>query len=214
MRKTTASNVKPEHTRPSTEPTPTSLFTIHDHRLSEARAEQPIQTPKTHRSSAKLAGGLDTIKEGHKSRKHSAGLSAGTSSNRTYNFQDFKLYSEEYEKPEEKAELDADNLTDNVLTSAPLIVIHGSAAMDIPAPTASSRNPINRRYSQISGNAIAKEIVEQVDNDIEGRTFSRPHVVSRIKKMERFAERRNLSSFVKKRLIDSATKRGATVSAC
>lgn len=201
IRRTTSENVKPEPTRP-----PRPLAATPSTHISEPQnSTAPIQTPK--RTSAMLhLSALDTIREDD-SRKTSAGLSVGTS-----RFDDFKLYTEEYEKPAEKTEADASNLTDGSRT-APCILVQKASMQNMPQL---STNPPgkSRRYSQITGDAIAKEIAEKVDEDMNARSYSEQQIANKMHKVKMLVERRNLSGYVRKRLIDSAKMQNRVASAC
>lgn len=181
------------------------ISVTHNNELPSEHDQALTQTPKTQKSSARAQLGLDTIREGTESRKTSAGPSTAVSSNRTYSFHDFKLYAEEYDKPEEKTEADAKNLADIPPTKS---------IQNSPGGNALQAPVTNRRYSQVTGDSIAKEIVEQVDGNLTGRANSNKHIAMKVQKIKNLVDRRNLSGYVRKRLIDSATKESRAVSAC
>jgi len=228
FRKTTSKNVKPEILRP---PAPfTATVQSSQSERPQSKANEPlIQTPnKMQRSSARavLAGMLDTISEVSGSRKPSANSrklspdsrkpsarpSTTSSSNKSYTFSDFKLYTEEYDKPEEKVELSAKNLTDDsqVGPTTPRIVLHKPTLGNLQVSSVAT----DRRYSQVTGNDIAKDIVGQVDNHMASQQHLQKMKSVHATKVKNLIKRRKLSGYVKKRLIDSARERNFSLTAC
>lgn len=212
VRKTFSSDVTQETVRPG-----------------KAPIQSPVQSTKTPQGSTKtdkatkaatkvqivcdapLSGTSSPVFiEESESRKPSPGhisRSAGASSDRTYSFQDFKLYTEEYEKPAINEELNADQIT-----------THETAAdtRDTREKASSARkfgDSNRRRYSQFTGDAIAREIAGQVEDKMASKQHAASQLNKKINKLNKFAERRNLSGFVRKRLIDSATGLSTTLSA-
>lgn len=206
LRRTTSDNVKAEPTRSSMAPSAPQTPKTDLH----SKDEQSVCTSKKPKSStAAPLNSPSTNKERNQSRaastEHSAEFSASTSSNRTYR-------PNEYEKLTEKVEADAGNLNDK-LPSHPAILVQKPSGNSMFKQSTS--HPIsNRRYSQVSGGTIAQEIVSQVDGDMNSQIYSEKQIAARVHKMENFVERRSLSGFARKRLIDSARGTNRVATAC
>ena len=194
VRGTNDETVRPEILRPATVPAVMTKAPSHPH----SRHQSVDPTVERRQSSAPNPN--------RQSRKTSAARSTTASSARTYSFKDFKLYAEEWEKDKlvPRKDLDASKIITADESAAPVIVIHDAAGEG-----QTSAEDCERQVKSAATHHSSQSSLEI------GK--SRRDIESKLQRVKQFAERRRLSAYAKKRLIDSAVtrqRRSAVISAC
>lgn len=201
VRATNDETVRPEILRPAS--VPAALIKDTSHTLQRSRSVHQAVEPR--QSSAPNPQGRSSARSHteKQSRKTSAGRSTTASSGRTYSFKDFNIYAEEWEKnkPGQRKDVAASKV-ESTETSAPIILVHGAAdddsTTDVEFQTQSAGTNRDSQSSVPTGN-------------------TRREIESKLQRVKQFADRRRLSAYAKKRLIDSAVtrqSRSAAISAC